>query len=164
MRTVKSSTLLSLFILTAMSPSSSSVVFASFTAKDMLAAPRSGPAIPSPNGTLAVYTESTYSFESDSKSGGIYLLPIDTEQSHSSTSKVLINDTNASDPAWLDDRTILYIRTKSGESSLHTYDIESSSDHEIHCFPGQIGDLKILSIKKNTSRIAFSAKVTPHGN
>lgn len=133
----------------------------SFSPKDMLSAPRSGPAIPNPNGTLAVYTESTYSFDTDSKSGGIYLLSIGTK-SHPS-SKLIVNDTNAGDLAWLDDRTILFIYTKSGESSLHTFDIESSKTHEIHTFPGSIGDLRVLPIDKKTIRIAFSAKVTPHG-
>ena len=135
-------------------------VYGSFTPKDMLSAPRSGPAIPNPNGTMAVYTESTYSFDNDSKSGGIYLLPI---HKTSPSSKLIINDTNASNPTWLDDRTILYINTKSGESSLHTFDIESSDDHEIQSFPGAIGDLQVLPLK-NHIRIAFSAKATPHGD
>jgi dipeptidyl aminopeptidase/acylaminoacyl peptidase len=135
-------------------------VVLAFTAKDMLSAPRSGPAVPNPNGTLAVYTESTYSFDTDSKTGGIYLLSIDKKHS---SSKLLINDTSASDPAWLDNKTILYIYTKSGESSLHTHDIETSADHEIQSFPSSIGDLKLLPVDKDTIRIAFSTKVTPYG-
>lgn len=66
---------------------------------------------------------------------------------------------------WLDNRTILYIySTKSGESSLRTYDTDSSKDHEIQSFHGAIGDLKSLYVDSHTVRIAFSAKVTPHGD
>src|SRR5271163_1754999 len=102
---------------------SSSVVFSSFTPKDMLSAPRASPAIPNPNGTLAVYSQRSYSFETDSWSGGLYLLPIDLESKAVSTA--IVNDSAASDPAWLDDRTILYIlTTKKGESSLRTYDTD----------------------------------------
>jgi hypothetical protein len=133
----------------------------SFTPKDMLSAPRASPAIPNPNGTFAVYTQSTYSFDTDSRAGGIYLLPISSKSS--SSSKVIINDTSASDPIWLDDRTVLYIYTKSGESSLRTYDTESSTDSEITSFHGAIGDLKGLSVGDGTVRIGFSAKVTPYG-
>jgi dipeptidyl aminopeptidase/acylaminoacyl peptidase len=134
----------------------------SFTPKDMLSAPRASPAIPNPNGTVAVYTQTTYSFDTDSRTGGIYLLPISSK--FSSSSKVIINDTNASDPIWLDDRTLLYIYTKGGESSLRTYDTELSKDSEITSFQGAIGNLKGLSVGDGTVRIAFSAKVTPYGD
>lgn len=134
----------------------------SFTPKDMLSAPRASPAIPNPNGTFAVYTQTTYSFDTDSRTGGIYILPISSKSS--SSSKVIINDTNVSNPIWLDDRTILYIYTKGGESSLRTFDTESSKDSEIMSFHGAIGDLKGLSTEDGTFRIGFSAKVTPGGD
>jgi len=128
----------------------------------MLSAPRVSPAIPNPNGTLAVFSQRSYSFDTDSWSGGLYLLPIELELKAISTA--IVNDSAASDPTWLDDRTILYILTKKGESSLRTYDTNSGKDVEIESFNGAIGDLKTLSIDKETVRFAFSAKVTPHGD
>lgn len=140
----------------------SSLTESSFTPKDLLSAPRAGPAIPNPNGTLAVYTQTIYSFDNDTRSGGIYLLPISLKSSP--TAQLLIDDTNANNPVWLDDRTILYIYTKSGVSSLRTYDIDSANDCKILKFDGAIGDLKVLVGDKDLIRIAFSAKVTPHGD
>jgi pre-mRNA-splicing helicase BRR2 len=134
----------------------------SFSPRDMLSSPRAGPAIPNPNGMLAVRTQTTYSFETDSRTGGIYLLPIT-----SPTAPVLrnvINDPNASNPVWLDDRTIAYIYTQSGESSLRTFDIESLEDRELEAFPGSIGDLKVFRIGSSSIRFAFSARTTPQGD
>jgi len=143
------------------------LVSPSFTAKDMLSAPRSSPAIPNPNGTLAVYTQSTYSFDTDSHTGGIFLLPISAPSNSTSESsrapKLLVNSTDASGPIWLDNSTILYIVTKSGESSLHTLDLDSDKETKVQTFHGAVGDLKSLRLDDDTVRIVFSAKVTPHG-
>jgi dipeptidyl aminopeptidase/acylaminoacyl peptidase len=140
----------------------SSLGTSSFTPKDLISAPRTGPAIPNPNGTLAVYSQTEYSFTNDARSGGLYLLSINSKSS--SLAKIVVNDTNANDPIWLDDQTILYVYTKSGESSLRTYDTDSQKEHEIVSFPGAIGDLKGLVVDNETVRIAFSAKVTQHGD
>ena len=135
----------------------------SFTAKDMLSAPRSSPAIPNPNGTFAVFTQSTYSFDSYSHTGGIFLLPISTSKSSSLSPKVLLNSTDASGPVWLDNSTILYVVTKSGESTLYTLNVESGKEKKVHAFHGAIGDLKSLRVDNETVRIVFGAQVTPHG-
>jgi dipeptidyl aminopeptidase/acylaminoacyl peptidase len=130
----------------------------------MLSAPRSSPAVPNPNGSLAIFTQSTYSFDTDSRTGGIHLLPLSPKSHESASSKLIINDTNAGSPAWLDDSRILYINTKSGESSLRVYNVDSRADDEVAKYPGAIGDLKAIEIDKDTIRIVFSAKVTPHGD
>jgi hypothetical protein len=78
--------------------------------------------------------------------------------------QLLVNDTDASGPVWLDDRTILYIYTKTGASSLRTYDTNSTNECEVLKFDGTIGDLKAFVVDKDLVRIAFSAKVTPHGD
>jgi Tol biopolymer transport system component len=136
------------------------IAASSFTPKDLLSAPRTSPAIPNPNGTYAIYTQTTYSFTNDSTTGGIYLLPI----TKSPSPKCLIHDTSAGNPVWLDNSTILYIYTKDGESSLHSYDVESGEDNKITSFKGTIGDLKVRIDDKGSARIVFSAKVTPHGD
>src|SRR5205814_5492468 len=85
----------------------SSISTTSVTPKDMLSSPRCSAAIPNPNGTIAVYTQTIYSFDTDAYSGGIYLLEVSSSKS-SASSKLIIDDTNASDPIWLYNRTILY--------------------------------------------------------
>src|SRR5579859_1091709 len=139
-----------------------SVVFGSFSPKDLLSTPRRGPAIPNSNGTWAIYTESTYSFSTDSRTGGLYLLPLSTKHKHDA--KLLINGTEASDPVWLSNSTLLYVSTKSGESTLRSYDTDTAKDHEIVSFPGSIGDVKALQLKNGDVRLAFSAKVKPNGD
>jgi len=37
-------------------------------------------------------------------------------------------------------------------------------DEQVQNFPGEVGDLKTLAIDKDTIRVVFSARVTPHGD
>jgi hypothetical protein len=69
-----------------------------FTAKVLLAAPRRSPASPNSTGTLAVYTVSSWSFESHSKISEIRVLDINSGQS-----TVLSSSSKASGPVWLGD-------------------------------------------------------------
>lgn len=80
-----------------------------FTPEVLLAAPRRGAAIPSPDGTLALFTVSTYSFHSHSKTSEIRVLDIKTGQS-----KVLSSDLNASEPTWLQESNLV-LWLKGGE-------------------------------------------------
>jgi hypothetical protein len=77
--------------------------------------------------------------------------------------EVIVNDSAASSPVWLDDVTILYISTKNGESSLRTFNIATNKDHKVHSFVAVIGDLKAFTVNKTTTRIAFSTKVDAKG-
>jgi len=72
----------------------------------LLSAPRRTAAIPNPAGTLALFTVSTYSFESHSKTSEIRVL--DLKSGHS---KVITNDLKASEPTWLGkDNLLLYLK------------------------------------------------------
>jgi len=95
---------------TASSQTPSMTVRASkFTPEVLLSAPRRSAAVPSPDGKLAAFTVSTYSFQSHSKTSEIRILDIKTGQS-----KVLVSDSNASEPTWLGEKNeILWL--KSGE-------------------------------------------------
>jgi hypothetical protein len=80
-----------------------------FTPEVLLSAPRRSAAIPNPDGTLAIYTVSTYSFDSHSKTSEIRVLDIKTSQS-----KVLSSDTGASEPTWLLEKNLV-LWLKGGE-------------------------------------------------
>lgn len=80
-----------------------------FTPEVLLSAPRRSAATPNASGSLAVYTVSTYSFQSHSKSSEIRVLDIKTGQS-----KVLSNDVNASEPTWLLEKNLI-LWLKGGE-------------------------------------------------
>ncbi|KAL8951158.1 MAG: hypothetical protein Q9222_002846 [Ikaeria aurantiellina] len=69
-----------------------------FAPEVLLSAPRRSPAVPDPSGKLALYTVSTYSFESHEKTSEIRVLNIANGQS-----TLITNDRKASDPIWLED-------------------------------------------------------------
>jgi len=153
---------------------SAALVSSKFTPKDLLSAPRTSPAIPNPNGTFAVYTQQTYSFENDTRSGGLFLIPIalredheDTPESSGTESDItplwLVNSTAVSDPQWISDSSILYIHTGDAGSSLRVRDIDSGEETVVEKFDAEIENLKVLRGKNNITRIAFSAKVNRRG-
>lgn len=66
------------------------------TPEVMLSAPRRSAATPNSDGTLALFTVQSYSFQTHSKTVEIRVLDIKSGQS-----KVLVSDTKASEPTWL---------------------------------------------------------------
>jgi len=76
-----------------------------FTPEVLLSAPRRSAATPNNDGTLALFTVSTYSFQSHSKSVEIRILDIKTGQS-----TLLSNDLNASEPTWLDTCCMVWLQ------------------------------------------------------
>jgi len=93
-----------------------------FTPEVLLSAPRRSAAAPNSDGTLALFTVTTYSFESHSKTSEIRVLDIKTGQS-----KVLSNDLNASEPTWLGDKNlVLWLKGgEKGTTSLIMADAEN---------------------------------------
>jgi hypothetical protein len=95
-----------------------------FTPEVLLSAPRRSAATPNPAGTLALFTVSTYSFQSHSKTSEIRVLDIKTGQS-----KLLTSDINASEPTWLlQDNLVLWL--KGGEKSRTTLVIADAGNFE----------------------------------
>lgn len=80
-----------------------------FTPEVLLSAPRRSSAIPNKDGTLALFTVSTYSFQSHSKTGEIRVLDIKTGQT-----KLLSSEADASEPTWLGDKNLV-LWLKGGE-------------------------------------------------
>lgn len=80
-----------------------------FTPEVLLSAPRRSAAVPNTEGTLALFTVSTYSFDSHSKTSEIRVL--DTKNGQS---KVLANDLAASEPTWLGEKNLV-LWLKGGE-------------------------------------------------
>jgi len=93
-----------------------------FTPKVLLSAPRRSAAIPNADGTLALFTLSTYSFSTHSKSAEIRVLDIKTGQS-----KLLSDDLNASEPTWVGEKNlVLWLKGgEKGTTSLVLADAEN---------------------------------------
>ncbi|KAI1131359.1 prolyl oligopeptidase [Nemania abortiva] len=91
-----------------------------FTPEALIAAPRRGPAIPNHDGTLALYTESTYTDGRRRKE--FYVLDIAT-----GASRRILHDDLAYDPTWLGDgtNTVAYLRSGDmGVTFVLTIDVD----------------------------------------
>jgi hypothetical protein len=99
-----------------------------FTPEVLLSAPRRSAATPNNNGTLALFTVSTYSFQTHSKSAEIRILDIKTGQS-----ALLSNDLNASEPTWLDNCSIVWLQGgEKGTTKLLLGDARTPSHRFVH--------------------------------
>ena len=88
----------------------------------LLSAPRRSAAIPNAAGTLALFTVSTYSFQSHTKTSEIRVLDIKTGQT-----TLLTSDVNASEPTWLGEKNlVLWLKGgEKGTTSLTMADAEN---------------------------------------
>lgn len=93
-----------------------------FTPEILLSAPRRSSAVPNAEGTLALFSVSTYSFDSHTKRSEIRLLDIATGQS-----RVLSSDTNVSEPVWLGDKDLV-LWLKGGDKGTTSLVLVDSSD------------------------------------
>jgi len=100
-----------------------------FTPEVLLSAPRRSAAAPNAQGTLALFTLTTYSFESHSKTSEIRLLDIETGQS-----KLLSDDLAASEPTWLGEKNlVLWLKSEEkGATSLILADGDHPGNKYVH--------------------------------
>lgn len=85
-----------------------------FTPKVLLSAPRRSAGVPNPAGTHVLYTVSTYSFETHSKTNELRVLEAKSGESHQ-----LAKDDNISDLNWLDDDNFVCLQSeKDGTTSV----------------------------------------------
>lgn len=80
-----------------------------FTPEVLLSAPRRSPAVPNATGTLALFTVSTYSFHTHTKTSEVRSLDIRTGHSN-----VITAESGASEPTWIGDGDA-FVWLQSGE-------------------------------------------------
>lgn len=78
-----------------------------FTPEVLLEAPRRSAGVPNSDGTKVLYSVSTYSFASHSKKTEIRVLDVESQQT-----SLITEDSSASEPTWLDDKTVLLLKSK----------------------------------------------------
>ena len=119
----------------------------------MLGAPRRSTAEPNAEGTFALYSVSTYSFESHTKTNEIRLLDLTSKQS-----TLITNEKGVSESHWLEDE-ILYLEAgENGETRLILTSIgDTSKTYTIARVPGQISNLKLKALGKGTGKVAVVA-------
>ncbi|KAL8850714.1 MAG: hypothetical protein Q9221_004362 [Calogaya cf. arnoldii] len=132
-----------------------------FTPEVLLSAPRRGPAVPDPTGKLAVYTVSTYSFESHQKTSEIKVIDIATGHSF-----LVTNEKTASEPNWLGaTRELLWLREgEQGSTVLVVGSVEKvGQTHIAGTVPASVSNVKVTLLESGLIAVAFSAKAWPNG-
>ena len=125
----------------------------------LLGAPRRSPAVPCADGTLALYTQVTYSFETHSKSIEINVLEIETGKITRISS-----DTKASEPKWLGDgHEVVWL--KSGENGNTSFIIgnadEPGKTYTAGTVAAPISNLKLHVLEAGKVAVAVSGLADP---
>lgn len=128
----------------------------------LLGAPRRSSAVPNAAGTLAVYTQTSYSFESHSKTNEIRIF--DTS---SGRSALITNDPGASNPQWVaDSDKLVWLKTKgNGNTSFVIGDARQADEtYTAGTVPGPISDLKVVSLEPGKVGFAVTGKANTDGS
>lgn len=84
---------------------------AKFTPEVLLSAPRRSEGIPNSDASKVLYSVSTYNFADHAKKSEIRILDVASQET-----SLVTDDKSASEPTWLDDETVLLL--KSGDEGL----------------------------------------------
>jgi pre-mRNA-splicing helicase BRR2 len=128
----------------------------------MLQAPRRSPATPSPDGKLAVFTQSTYSFDSHSKTAEICVLDIVNGQT-----LTISKDVKASEPKWLGTgyELVWLKECDNGNTSFVICDAgQPGKTYTAGTVPGPVSSLKLCVIKPGMIAIAVAGQANPDGS
>lgn len=115
-----------------------------FTPDVLLSAPRRSSAVPDPSGKYAVYTVSTYSFDSHDKTLEIRVIDLASGQS-----TLVTNDRSASEPNWLGDATgLLWLKEgEKGATELVIGSIDKIGESYVAgTLSGRISNVKLESL------------------
>lgn len=128
----------------------------------LLSAPRRSAALPNSDGSFALYTVSTYSFESHEKTLEIKLLDIEKSQS-----SLITNDEKASEPNWLGEGNELIWLKEAGEGVtqiIHADADNIGTTYVIGEVNGPASGVKLKNLGNGQVAIAFVARARPDGS
>ncbi|ERF72295.1 hypothetical protein EPUS_02182 [Endocarpon pusillum Z07020] len=133
-----------------------------FTPKVLISAPRRSAAQSCADGSLALYSQSTYSFDTHSKSSGIYVVGVKSGQS-----TLLTNDSRASEPKWIGlGHEIVWL--KQGDNGNTSFVIADANDvgktYTAGTISGPVSNLKIHVLEDGKAIVAFSGKSNQDGS
>lgn len=149
-----------------------------FTPEVLLSAPRRTAGTPNADGKLALFTVSTYSFETHSKTNEIRLLDIKTGQT-----TLLASDLGASEPTWLgENNLVLWLKGgEKGTTNLILGNADNSKDKwgfqitiletianlsrgdVIQTYNGSVSNLKVTRLDADNIALAVTGLATPDG-
>ena len=127
----------------------------------MLQAPRRSPATPSADGKLALFTQSTYSFESHSRTNEIGVLDITNGQT-----VIISKDSKASEPKWLGTGyEVVWLREcDNGNTAFVVSDAsQPGKAYTAGTVTGPVSGLKLYVIKSGMVAVAVVGQANPDG-
>jgi hypothetical protein len=138
-----------------------------FTPEVLLSAPRRSAGVPNTGGTSVLYTTSTYSFESHTKT--VELRSLDTK---SNESALLVQENSVSEPVWLPGHKDVFAILKSedkGKTSILIATTKSKVDWKEYTYTaGSIdapaSSLKIAQLSDSTYAVVLAAQCSPDGS
>lgn len=127
----------------------------------LLEAPRRSHAIPCDDGKLALFSQSSYSFSSHSKTNEIFVLEI-----ASGKTTLLTKDVKASEPKWLSDRDLVWLKeTENGNTSFVVSNaLEPGRQYTAGTVAGPVSNLKLHVIQPGMVAVAVSGQANTDGN
>ncbi|KAL0930556.1 oligopeptidase family protein [Colletotrichum truncatum] len=134
-----------------------------FTPEVLLSAPRRGDAVPSPDGSLILYTQSTYSFEDGKTLKEVRVMDIKT-----GASEQLTDDDKVHDAQWLPRTNTNVIYLKSGDKGTTQIWIADGADPaKEHYVAGEydapIAALKVKALADGSVAFVVAGLVGPDG-
>ncbi|OCT50957.1 Dipeptidyl-peptidase 5 [Cladophialophora carrionii] len=133
-----------------------------YTPEVLLSAPRRSAAIPSPDGKLALFTQSSYSFQTHARTSEIRALDL-TQGTETTISK----DAKASEPRWLGTAyEVVWLKeTENGNTNLVVTDATlPGKSYTAGTVPGPVSSLKLHVIQPGKVAIAVAGQANPDGN
>lgn len=128
-----------------------------FTPEVLIEFPRRGPAVPSPDGTRALFTVSTHTI------GGETRKEAKVMELSSGESRVLVEDSRAYDFAWLTAESVVYLETgEKGETLLKVAPLDERP-YMAATLPGPVRCLKVKALEDGSFGLAVVGRVGKEG-
>ncbi|KAI9719241.1 MAG: hypothetical protein M1812_003571 [Candelaria pacifica] len=133
-----------------------------FTPEVLLSAPRRSAGLPSPDGKLVLYIESTYSFETHKTTSEIKVLDIETGKSTQCT-----GDERDKDPVWIGEGTEV-VWLQGGKDGMTKFMVGDAGDlarpaYSVGEVNAPISSLKLKPLKDRTIAVIVVGQATPEG-
>ncbi|KIX02632.1 uncharacterized protein Z518_08574 [Rhinocladiella mackenziei CBS 650.93] len=133
-----------------------------YTPEVLLSAPRRSAALPSPDGKLALYTQSTYSFETHSRTSEICVLDLTTGQT-----VTISKDPKAIEPKWTGtDYEVVWLKQcDNGNTSFIITDATLPGKcYNAGTAPGPVSTLKVFVVEPGKIAVAVAGQANPDGS
>lgn len=134
-----------------------------FTPEVLLSTPRRSAGVPNADGTLVLYTSSTYSFQTHSKTTELRCLNVRSQES-----TLITSDDGISEPVWLAGQEGLFACLKSGDRASTELVVSSCTDWK-HAYTAGVVDapassLKLLRLSEDEYALVLAAQASPDGS